>query len=191
MSYEYFTVISAAPGFWEKEFKNQKKKIEPHRIINNNVNSITIWTDNFIPVQYILKLSRDYPEEIFQVKVYGDDIYNNYVYLYECCNGNSILVKEGYEYCFSADADLFNKLGTVGTNEFMQKIASLFNKVERSAEKIYLNIGIGGSQHDADFTNEDFYITAIYKTRNLRLKAHKQGRTHVKVDIEPVNEVKK
>jgi len=187
MSYEYFTVISASPGFWEKKIKSQKVKIAPFEIYNYNKDSITIWSDNIIPVQYIRNLSKEYPNEYFTIKVYGDDVLNNYVYLYKCKNGESKLMREGYEYCFSMDASVINKIGTKEKNDFIQKVARLFNEVERSAEKVHLNISTEDSWDNVDFTNEDFYISAIYRIGNLHLKAYKQGITHVKVEIESID----
>jgi hypothetical protein len=185
MSYEYFTMVKASPGFWNKKLIRELRKVTPFEIKKIKDDGIMIITSNKNALKDIIGISKDYPNELFQTKIAGEDVYNNYVYLYECSNGDSKLIKEGYEYIFSIETNAFSKLDKDLIKKFEEKVVGIYQKIGQShINKIHLNILFDENQNEVEDDIEDLSIIVKYRTKNVCLTAEKQGLTHINVDVE-------
>lgn len=185
MSYEYFTMVKASPGFWNKKLIRELRKVTPFEIKKVKDDGIMIITTNRDALRDIIGISKDYPDELFQTKIAGEDIYNNYVYLYECRNGDSKLIKEGYEYIFSIEANAFSKLDKDLIKKFEEKVVGIYQKIGQSyTNEVHLNILFDENQNEEEDDIEDLSIIVKYGTKNVCLTAEKQGLTHIDVDVE-------
>jgi|ERR1035437_2665411 hypothetical protein len=185
MSYEYFTMVKASPGFWKKKLIRELRKVTPFEIKKVKEDEIMIITTNRDALRDIIGISKDYPNEVFQTKIAGEDVYNNYVYLYECRNGDSKLIKEGYEYIFSIEANALSKLDKDLIKKFEEKVVGIYQKIGQShINKIHLNILFDENQNEVEDDIEDLSIIVKYKTKNVCLTAEKQGLTHINIDVE-------
>ncbi|MGA2408555.1 MAG: hypothetical protein ABSF81_17660 [Bacteroidales bacterium] len=185
MSYEYFTMVKASPGFWNKKLIRELRKVTSFEIKKIKDDGIMIITSNKNALKDIIGISKDYPDELFQTKIAGEDVYNNYVYLYECCNGDSKLIKEGYEYIFSIEANAFSKLDKDLIKKFEEKVVGIYQKIDRSyTNEVHLNILFDENQNEAKDDIEDLSIIVKYRTKNVCLTAEKQGLTHININVE-------
>jgi hypothetical protein len=185
MSYEYFTMVKASPGFWNKKLIRELRKVTPFEIKKVKDDGIMIITTNRDALRDIIGISKDYPDELFQTKIAGEDVYNNYVYLYECSNGDSKLIKEGYEYIFSIEANAFSKLDKDLIKKFEEKVVGIYQKIGQSyTNEVHLNILFDENQNEEEDDIEDLSIKVIYRTKNVCLIAEKQGLTHINIDVD-------
>ena len=185
MSYEYFTMVKASPGFWNKKLIRELRKVTPFEIKKVKDDGIMIITTNRDALRDIIGISKDYPDELFQTKIAGEDVYNNYVYLYECSNGDSKLIKEGYEYIFSIEANAFSKLDKDLIKKFEEKVVGIYQKIGQSyTNEVHLNILFDENQNEEEDDIEDLSIKVIYSTKNVCLIAEKQGLTHINIDVD-------
>lgn len=185
MSYEYFTMVKASPGFWNKKLIRELRKVTPFEIKKVKDDEIMIITTNRDALRDIIGISKDYPNELFQTKIAGEDVYNNYVYLYECSNGDSKLIKEGYEYIFSIEANAFSKLDKDLIKKFEEKVVGIYQKVGQSyTNEVHLNILFDENQNEEENDIEDLSIIVKYRIKDVCLIAEKQGLTHINIDVE-------
>ena len=185
MSYEYFTMVKASPGFWNKKLIRELRKVTPFEIKKVKDDGIMIITTNRDALRDIIGISKDYPDELFQTKIAGEDVYNNYVYLYECSNGDSKLIKEGYEYIFSIEANAFSKLDKDLIKKFEEKVVGIYQKIGQSyTNEVHLNILFDENQNEEEDDIEDLSIIVKYRTKNVCLIAEKQGLTHINIDVD-------
>jgi hypothetical protein len=183
MSYLYFTMVKASPGFWEKLLMKHIDKDLSLEFLNNKTDEIIITTKNMDAVDKIITLSKEYPEELFRIKIAGEDIYENYVYLYECSNGDLKLIKEGYEYCFCIKVSDRDKLDKGVFDTFKKKVADYYKLIGQIPQKdVKLELTFDdNSDEDID---ANLSIIIEYKTPNARLTAKKQGITYVNVEVD-------
>ena len=185
MSYEYYTIVKASEGFWEKLLMKQINKETPFEINKIVADEIVINSTNKTPLEDIIKLSKEYPEEVFRVKIAGEDVYENYVYLYECSKGDSKLVKEGLEYCFSINVLDLDKLDVGVFDRFKKKVAWYYQKIEQSPHnEIELDLNFDDDQKEEEDEKAKCSVIIEYTTKKACLKAKKCGLTYINVDVE-------
>lgn len=203
---EYYTIVSASAGFWEKLLIKQIGEELSCRIGKESIGELKIISDTGPALEEIIRLSLVYPSEIFKIKIVREDIYENYVYHYQCSSGQSKLIKEGYEYCF-------------GINKIDKDLlpAGLFKKFMNTATEIYLKLEqdnqdklgsesipipdkkISGECRNSDFNDEpqgtgirnlkeetldNITVQVRYETPQVSLTARKLGRTFIDVKVE-------
>lgn len=185
MSYEYYTIVKASEGFWEKLLMKQINKETPLEINKIVADEIIINSTNKTALEDIIKLSKEYPEEVFRVKIAGEDVYENYVYLYECSKGDSKLVKEGFEYCFEVKKSDSDKLDNDVLRRFEKKVADYYQRIEQShLNEVVLELNFEEDQNDKEDENADVSVIIKYKTGNVCLTAKKFGLTYISIDVE-------
>ena len=140
MSYLYFTMVKASPGFWAGQLKNQAIRKLPFEINKIIGDEIVILSENGTAFDDLMNLSREYPEEIFRVKIAPEEFCENYVYLFEMSKGDSKLINEGYEYCFGIDTNDLKKLPEGLYERFQKKVADYFQKIDYHPKKVKLHI---------------------------------------------------
>jgi hypothetical protein len=185
MSYEYYTIVKASEGFWEKLLMKQINKETPFEINKIVADEIIINSTNKTALDDIIKLSKEYPEEVFRVKIAGEDVYENYVYLYECSKGDSKLVKEGFEYCFEVKKSDSDKLDNDVLRRFEKIVADYYQRIEQNhLNEVKLELKFEEDQNDKEDENADVSVIIKYKTGNVCLTAKKFGLTYISVDVE-------
>jgi hypothetical protein len=183
MSYLYFTMVKASPEFWEKLLMKQIDKNLTLEFLKNKTDEIIITTKNRHAVDKIINLSKEYPKEVFQVKITTEDIYEHYVYLYKCSNGDLKLIKEGFEYCFFIKASDLDKLDKVVYDTFKKKVAAYFKRIGKiPLNDVHLDLTIDDDQQDE--TDANLSLTIEYKTPNVCLTAKKHGITYIEVKVD-------
>jgi hypothetical protein len=182
MSYEYYTIVKASEGFWEKLLMKQINKETPLEINKILADEIIINSTNKTPLEDIIKLSKEYPEEVFRVKIAGEDVFENYIYLYECSKGDSKLVKEGFEYCFEVKKSDSDKLEEGLFNRFQKRVADYFQRIEQPKVNHELFFDDDQKEHEDD--NDNYSVIIEYKTGNVCLTAKKFGLTYISVAVE-------
>jgi hypothetical protein len=185
MSYEYYTIVKASEGFWEKLLMkqiNKEKPLEINKMVNDE---IIINSTNKTALDDIIKFSKEYPEEVFRVKIAGEDFYENYVYLYECSKGDSKLVKEGLEYCFGIKTEDRDKLEKGLFNRFEKKVTDYYQRIEQShLNEVKLELNFDEDQKEEEDEKVNISVIIEYKTGNVCLTAKKFGLTYISVDVE-------
>jgi hypothetical protein len=185
MSYEYYTIVKASEGFWEKLLMKQINKEKPLEINKIVADEIVINSTNKTPLDDIIKLSKEYPEEVFRVKIAGEDVYENYVYLYECSKGDSKLVKEGLEYCFGIKTEDRDKLEKGLFNRFQKRVADYYQRIEQShLNEVKLELNFDEDQKEEEDEKVNISVIIEYKTGNVCLTAKKFGLTYISVAVE-------
>lgn len=183
MSYLYFTMVKASPGFWEKLLMKQIDKNLSLEFLKNKPDEIIITSRNRDAVDKIISLSKEYPEEVFQVKITSEDIYEHYVYLYKCSNGELKLIKEGFEYCFFIKVSDLDKLDEGVYDTFKKKVAAYFKRIGKiPLNDVQLDLAIDDDQQEE--TDSNLSLTIEYKTPNACLTAKKQGITCIEVKVD-------
>jgi hypothetical protein len=192
MSYEYYTIAKASSGFWERLLMKQISEQTPFNISNIMADEITITTKNQTALEDIVKLSLEYPDEVFQVKIAGEDFYENYVKLYEISKGDSKLVKEGYEYLFVISVSDRDKLEPGIFNEFKNKVAWYYQRIEQKhLNKVVLELNFDEDQNEEEDENTNYSVIIEYTTKKARLTAKKYGSTFIDVHVEFFDEKEK
>jgi len=185
MSYEYYTIVKASSGFWEKLLMKQINKEAHFQISNIKSDEIVINSTNRTALEEIKKLSKEYPEEVFRVKVAGEDVFENYVYLYECSKGDSKLVKEGLEYCFGIKTEDRDKLEKGLFNRFQKRVADYYQRIEQShLNEVKLELNFDEDQKEEEDEKVNISVIIEYKTGNVCLTAKKFGLTYISVAVE-------
>lgn len=77
MSDKFYTKVKASEGFWEKSMAKQLEGGSPFCISNKISNELIITSTGKPALDEIIKISIEYPEEIFLVKTESDDACNN------------------------------------------------------------------------------------------------------------------
>ena len=189
MSYEYYTAVKASEGFWEKLLMKQINKETPLEINKIVADEIIINSTNKTALEDIIKLSKEYPEEVFRVKIAGEDVYENYVYLYECSKGDSKLVKEGLEYCFSINVLDLDMLDVGVFDRFKKKVADYYQRIEQPKVNHELFFDDDQKEHEDD--NDNYSVIIEYKTKKVCLTAKKFGSTYIDVKVEFLDKTEK
>jgi hypothetical protein len=189
MSYEYYTIVKASSGFWEKLLMKQINKEAPFQISNIKSDEIVINSTNRTALEEIKNLSKEYPEEVFRVKVAGEDVYENFVSLYEYFKGESKLVKEGLEYCFGIKTEDRDKLKKGLFNKFQKKVADYYQRIEQP--KVNHELFFDEDQKEQEDDNDNFSVIIQYKTKKLCITAKKFGATYIDVNVEFLDKTEK
>ena len=181
MSYEYYTIVKASSGFWEKLLMKQINKEAPFQISNIKSDEIVINSTNRTALKDITILSKEYPEEVFQVKVAGEDLFENYVTLYKCINGVCERIKEGLEFCFGIKVEDRDKLDKVVYDRFREKVADYYQKIEQP--KVNHELFFNEDQKEQEDDNDNFSVIIEYKTKKVCLTVKKFGSTYIDVKV--------
>lgn len=176
-------MVKASPGFWENLLLKQIDKNMSLKFLNNKTDEIIITTKNRDAADKIITLSKEYPEELFRIKIAGEDIYENYVYLYECSNGDLKLIKEGYEYCFCIKVSDRDKLDKGVFDTFKKKVADLYKRIGQVPLKdVKLDLTFDDNLDERADSNLSIIIE--YKAPDVCLTAKKIGITCIEVEVE-------
>ena len=126
MSDKFYTKVKASQRILGKIHGEAIRRGNPFDLSNNISNELIITTTGKSALDEIIKLSVDYPEEVFKVKIEADDACNNYVYLYECSRGKSKLIKEGYEYYFKFNISDLERIDPIELDKFKHQAIFFF-----------------------------------------------------------------
>lgn len=179
MSDKFYTKVKASKGFWEKFMAKQLEAGTPFNLSNNISDELIITSTGKTALDEIIKLSADYPEELFRVKTEANDAYNNYVHLYECSRGKSILIKEGYEYYFKFNISNLERIDPAELGEFKHKAICFFRKNQNFLPK---DIKIDIDETDYEGRNK-WSAAFTYETKDVRLTATKKSLTCINIDV--------
>jgi|WetSurSiteA1Bulk_404760.scaffolds.fasta_scaffold00059_12 hypothetical protein len=180
---KFYTKIKASHGFWEKIIGKQLKGYIPCIMSNNISNELIIATTGKTALDEIKKLSVEYPEEVFKVKIENDDACNNYVHLYECSKGETKLVMEGYEYYFKFNISDLQCINTEELESFKRQTVLFFKHNEHFLPKeIALNL------NELDYNSKNNWSVSItYEAKDVRLTATKKGLTCINIDVQSLD----
>jgi hypothetical protein len=183
MSYLYFTTVKASPEFLKKLIMKQIDIEMPFKILDDKDDEIIITTTNRSALDKVVSLSIKYPEEVFHIKIAGENIYENYITMYKCSNGDLTPLKEGFEYCFGIKPSDHDKLHEGVFNAFKKKVSELYNRIAQTSQnRVKLNFDFDDESNDEEESN--LLVTIEYTTPNALLIARKYGVTYINVDVE-------
>ena len=176
-------MVKASPEFWRKLLMKQIDIEMPFEILDDKDDEIIITTTNRSALDKVISLSIKYPEEVFHVKIAGEDIYENYVTLYKCFNGDLTPINKGFEYCFVIKSSDRDKLDEGVFNAFKKKVSDLYNRIAQTSQnRVKLNLNFDDDSNDEEDPN--LLVTIEYTTPNALLIAKKYGVTYINVDVE-------
>jgi hypothetical protein len=182
MQKKYYTTVRASEGFWENLIAKQIDKEESLAISNIEKNEMIFTSTGKSVLDEIVNMSKEYPDEIFKVKIEGDDVYNNYIYLYECSRGLSNLIKEGYEYYFGIEKSLRKRIDPIELDRFEFRVVDYYQKHDRlQPNDVKTNLNF--DNQSIYFQNSSWSIILEYKTRDFSLTATKESLTYIKVEV--------
>jgi hypothetical protein len=164
-------------------------------IISNSNSKTTAISDEMIHIlsysdslnRHILYLSRQYPNEVFEVKYSDSEPDENLVTTYHYQNGESFFVRQEYEYCFGINTDDLNRIPKDLYNKFKEMVIEYFSKAD--------NYRIRISEKDPGFQempvnqfNKDkdcFLVPSVELCEgNIKINAKKSGLTYLDVTVE-------
>lgn len=177
---KFYTKIKASDGFWEKIIGKQLEGNIPCIISNSISNELIIATTGKTALDEIQKLSAEYPDEVFKVKIENDNALNNYTYVYECSKGSTKLVMEGYEYYFKFNISDLRSIDTEELESFKRQSVLFFKHNEHFLPKeIALNL------NELDYNARSKWSVAItYNAKDVLLTATKKGLTCINIDVQ-------
>jgi hypothetical protein len=168
------TVVKASFGFWENLLAKQFQFKNYFEVFEIKDDEIIIKSDDSKDVlEAIMKLSKEYPQQIFHVKTDSKDRWNNYVQLYECQNGTSKLVNETKELI-----------------EFKKKLVEFYRKIDQpNPKKIHMSLGFEKDGTEGDLNNDELSYTVTYTTKDTRYTAIRNGMTYIMIEVEAYNSI--
>lgn len=180
------TIVKASRVFWEDLLSKHFQIENYYEVVEINNDQIIIKSDDSKDVlEAIMKLSKEYPQEIFHVKTDSKNHWKNFVQLYDCQNGTSKLVNEGYEFVFSVTSKDGKKYDTKELNEFKKKLVEFYRKIDQpNPAKIHMSLGFQYCQDKGDSTTEGLDYTVSYTTKNSVFSAKRNGLTYIIIDVE-------
>lgn len=203
MSFEFYTMVKASPGFWETLLMKQLGDEKYARIDSIKEDEIIITKNHDDALDEIIRLSREYPDEVFRVKIASENIYENYVFLYECSGGKAKPIKEGYEYCFGINTYDRDRLPDGLFEKFRKTVADYYSRVyQDNQQKIEFDINFDDDKNSSDgknnrneknykndkidesSKNDNITVLVRYETPKVCLTARKLGLTFVDVQVE-------
>jgi hypothetical protein len=171
------TIVKASRGFWENMLASKiqfKGYLEVQEIDDDVVCFKSDDSEDIL--EAIIKLSKEHPEHKFRVKTDSKCYWNNFVKLYECKNGISKLVHEGYEYYFctiSTDRKYYDENEL---EKFKKKLGEFYRKIDLpSPEKIHLNIPLERCQNESEANIDGLEYVVTYTTKKSRSYIHPDG----------------
>jgi hypothetical protein len=185
------TVVKASFGFWENLLAKQFQFKNYFEVFEIKDDEIIIKSDDSKDVlEAIMKLSKEYPQQIFHVKTDSKDRWNNYVQLYECQNGTSKLVNEGYEFVFCTTSKDGKKHDTKELIEFKKKLVEFYRKIDQpNPKKIHMSLGFEKDGTEGDLNNDELSYTVTYTTKDTRYTAIRNGMTYIMIEVEAYNSI--
>ena len=185
MSYSYCTEVKASTGFWENRSIKLMNDDSTTEIKKVGAEAIQIVSRNKTPLDKIVNLSKEYSNEIFLIKIYGEDFYENLVSLYECTKGELRLLKEGFEYCFVTDVRDLIKLPNGLFTQFQRVVADYYHKLEQySKDHISLDLFLDEEQKTKDIDEDNISLYITYRTKELSITAWKRSKTYIEVTVD-------
>lgn len=183
------TVVKANPGFWEDMLAKQFQFKSYFEVIEIWNDEIVIKSDESNDVlEAILKLSKEYPNHTFRVKTDSKDLWNNFVKLYECKNGVSKLVFEGYEYFYCVIAKDKKDYDVNELREFKKKLTEIYRRIDTpNPKKIHLDVPLNGCKNEEVANIEGLSYIVTYASEKTGFKATRQGLTYITIDIWPLH----
>lgn len=213
MYIEYYTIVSASSGFWERLLMKQIGDDLSCRIGIAGIGELKIISKNGPALDEIILLSKEYPDEVFQVEIAADNIYENYVYHYECSSGQSKLIKQGFEYCFGINAYDRNRLPNGLFEKFRKTASDIYKRLEErntpnaKSDPIHVSDKSAGSiqsiiskeknqNSEKDLLPKEDILDNItvlvkYETPKVCITCRKLGLTFIDVRVEFSEKVKK
>ncbi|MCX6255110.1 MAG: hypothetical protein NTV31_11620 [Bacteroidia bacterium] len=180
------TVVKASSVFWEDLLSKHLQIENYYEVIEINDDQIIIKSDDSKDVlEAIIKLSKEYPNQMFHVKTGSKDSWQNFVQLYECQNGTSILVNEGYEFVFCTTSKDGKKYDTKELIEYKRKLVEFYRKIDQpNPTKIHMSLGFYKCQDEEDLNMDGLDYNVSYTTKNSVFSAKRNGLTYIIIEVE-------
>jgi hypothetical protein len=196
MTNQTYATVTASPGFWGRLLM---KKINPEtieKLIYEISEELTITNNTGHALEDIITLSREYPNETFWIKIFGEDIFENYVYTYQCSNGDAWIVKQGLEYCFGIVTADKKKLPEGLFDQFKNMVTAHYEALDLLHLNNYKldhlsNNDKKDSGKEEKSVDGELLLIIKLKSKNVCLTATKCGKTYINIDVQFANEPKK
>jgi hypothetical protein len=196
MTNQTYATVTASPGFWGRLLM---KKINPEaieKLIYEMSEELTITNNTDHVLEDIITLSREYPNETFWIKIFEEDIFENYVYTYQCSNGEAGMVMQGFEYCFGIATSDQKKLPEGLFDQFKKMVTAHYEALDLPHLRNFKSDHISNkdkknSVKDYESVDDELLLIIKHKSKNVCLTATKYGKTYINVDVQFANEPKK
>jgi hypothetical protein len=185
------TVVNAPHRFWEDLLTKQFQIKNYHEVIKIKGNEIVISSDDSKDVlEEILKLSKEYPNHDFCVKIDSKDYWNNFIKLYKCKDGVSKLAYEGYEYYYAIVVQSNYEYDKKELEEFKKKLGEFYRKLDAPDPiNININIPLDLSLREKKANIEGLSYDVTYYAKQSGFKATRSGLTYICIDIWPLRPI--
>lgn len=196
MTNHTYAVVTASPGFWGRLLMKKINAETSNRLTNDMMEEIVIANTNGQVLEDIVNISKEYPDELFWIKISGEDVFENYVYTYSCSNGSAELKKQGLEYFFGISKSDQKRLKEGLFEQFKRRITANYEALDLPILNNFNTTQVSITDPNVlkkEGKNIDAEISLVikYKTKDVCLTATKYGKTFINVDVEFLNEPKK
>lgn len=190
MAIEYYTELKASTKIFGDILKSGELKPFHGEVESVTNGTIIFWTNRITEHKNLINLSKKFPEETLHVRVATDDVFYNYVSVYEYKAGESFFIKEELEYLFTCITGNVHLIDPELYQEFINQAAEFYQRVDLVPQ----TKEIEGRVNTIDINKGDRHSSTSvyleYKDKNVKVKATRYGLTNIEIEIEPVDEKK-
>jgi len=180
MATEYYTTVTASDEFWGKLVYERLETGFPTTFMSEEA-GFTI-TSKYAPAIWdMIELSKEFPDERFNVVVTTDNIYENVIEYYEFQSGATFINHLEPIYYFSLGEDVERLVDTVIINEFKQEISEALNRIIEFIPSNKRVIGIQSPKKEM-VSNIQFE----YGQQDTILTATVFGQTFIEIELESI-----
>jgi hypothetical protein len=196
MTDQTYATVTAPPGFWGRLLMEKISPATYNKLTYDMPEEITITDNTGKALEDLVSLSKEYPDETFWIKIFGEDIFENYVYTYQCSNGDKGIVKQGLEYCFGIVSSDLKKLPEGLFDQFKKRVTSHYEALDLLHLNNYKpdhpsNKDKKTNGKEDESVADELLLIIKHKSKNVCLTATKYGKTYINVDVQFANEPKK
>ena len=184
MSVNYNTVLKANRRIWQEQLAKQIITSPGLHVIHIDADQISIGGNWVMGRDDLVRLSKQYPDQVFEVSFSADDPNDYLVATYHYLNGSWKFISEKYEYCFFIPCSDLDKLDPQLYNRFKEKVTAYFSQID--------NYRIRTSEDDPSFCafpvkiseeQESLIPSVEYREGDAILRVSKYGLTFMDVKV--------
>ncbi|MEA3438440.1 MAG: hypothetical protein U9R43_18395 [Thermodesulfobacteriota bacterium] len=181
MSTEYYTTATASEGFWESLISDQLESGFPITYIGEGA-GFTIKSEDYPAIKDMIELSKEHPDERFNVAVTTNDKLRDVIEYYEFQSGVTFFNHVEPLFHFDVSEEVDQKAGSEIINELKKEITESLNWLSEFVPSYEQLLGCP-NRPDEMVTNFQFE----YRHKDITLYARLIGHTCIEIDLEEKN----
>jgi hypothetical protein len=174
MRTDYYTTVAITPNFWEHFISKSINE----QLFSDGEAKFLITSNQNLDIEKVKNLSRKYPDEVFDVKIYAHEFCSDLISEYRIKNGRSVGINSMPIYDFNYSDEVANFVSLDVINDFKKEIVELLNRLQ-DHELIGIQYQTGNLRKKKIISN----IELKYSNNNYVLSATVTGRYHIKIEL--------